>query len=354
MGKEYCFPGFGQNTRQEQVICKSPPDGDFFLTFFVRCTIINVTMRLIKRYKNRRLYDTRTSRTITQFDLARMIEGGEEEKVVDSTTGEDITVPVMARVIGERSTVWGSVADAKEVLRSIIYLGGNKSMSILRNTVLASIGALHVTKAKAEKIIDELIKKGELDKSDRKKAVMELLDKAEKSTTELRKKIAREAEKAQKGVSKLASGFGWANQDDVKKLDAKVKRLAKKVKAGADFIQTQAIYDVAKFAKWMQIICDRGLDTQVHILAGVIPIRSVGMARYMKDYVSGISVPDELITRLEEAKTAKEEGLKIAIELIEQLKEIPGVHGIHIMAVGWEDIVPEILGQAGLLPRPVL
>ena len=134
----------------------------------------------------------------------------------------------------------------------------------------------------------------------------------------------------------------------------RVVRLAKKVKAGADFIQTQAVYDVAKFAKWMEMVRDRGLDKQVHILAGVIPIRSAGMARYMKDYVSGVSVPDEIITRMEEAKTAKEEGVKIVLEIIEQLKEIPGVHGIHIMAVGWEDIVPEIVEQAGLLPRPVL
>jgi len=134
----------------------------------------------------------------------------------------------------------------------------------------------------------------------------------------------------------------------------RVVRLAKKVKAGADFIQTQAVYDVAKFARWMDMVNDRGLDKQVHILAGVIPIRSAGMARYMKDYVSGVSVPDEIVTRMEDAKSAKEEGVKIIIEIIEQLKEIPGIHGVHIMAVGWEDIVPEIVEKAGLLPRPVL
>jgi len=134
----------------------------------------------------------------------------------------------------------------------------------------------------------------------------------------------------------------------------RVVRLGKKVRAGADFIQTQAVYDIAKFAKWMEMVTDRGLDKQVHILAGVIPIRSAGMARYMRDYVSGVSVPDEIVTRMEEAKVAKEEGARIALEVIEQLKEIPGVHGIHIMAVGWEDIIPEIVKQAGLLPRPVL
>jgi len=104
----------------------------------------------------------------------------------------------------------------------------------------------------------------------------------------------------------------------------------------------------------MEMITDQGLDKQVHILAGVIPIRSAGMARYMRDYVSGVSVPDEIVTRMEEAKTAKEEGVIIALEVIEQLKEIPGVHGIHIMAVGWEDAVPDIVERAGLLPRPML
>jgi len=136
--------------------------------------------------------------------------------------------------------------------------------------------------------------------------------------------------------------------------ELRVRRLAKKVKAGADFIQTQAVYDVPKFARWMEMICERGLDTQVHILAGIIPIRSAGMARYMRDYVSGVSVPDELVTRMEEAADTKVEGVKIAIEIIEQMKEIPGIHGIHIMAVGWEDIVPQIVGETGLLPRPVL
>jgi len=134
----------------------------------------------------------------------------------------------------------------------------------------------------------------------------------------------------------------------------RVRRLAKKVKAGADFIQTQAVYDVPRFTKFMEMVCERGLDRQVHILAGVIPIRSLGMARYMKDYVSGVSVPDEIITRLEKAEKAKDEGLKIILEIIDQIKEIPGVHGIHIMAVGWEDIVPEIVDRAGFMPRPIL
>ena len=134
----------------------------------------------------------------------------------------------------------------------------------------------------------------------------------------------------------------------------RVLRLARKVRAGADFIQTQAIFELGKFAKWMQMVTDRGLDQQVHILAGIIPIRSVGMARHMRDNVPGVSVPDEIVTRMEDAKDTREEGLKICLEILDQIKEIPGVHGIHIMAVGWEDIVPTIVERAGLLPRPLI
>ena len=187
-------------------------------------------MRIVKRYSNRRLYDTRTSLTITQFELASLVREGHQVNVVDSATCADITVEVLGRVVVAESTRRGSVNETKTFLRDLIVMGGNKSMSILRNTVLASIGALHVTKAKAEKIIDELIKKGELDRSDRKKAVMELLDKADKSTADLRRKIAGEAVKAQKSVSKFASGLGGVSRDDFKKLDARVKRLAKQIK----------------------------------------------------------------------------------------------------------------------------
>ncbi len=134
----------------------------------------------------------------------------------------------------------------------------------------------------------------------------------------------------------------------------RVNRLAKKIKAGADFIQTQAIYDVPKFAKWMAMLTERGLDKQVHIMAGVIPIRSAGMARYMRDYVPGVAVPDEIVTRMEKSEAPKEEGVKIILEIIEQLKDMPGIHGIHIMAVGWEDIVSEVVEKSGLMPRPVV
>lgn len=131
-------------------------------------------------------------------------------------------------------------------------------------------------------------------------------------------------------------------------------RLAKKIRAGADFIQTQAVYDVPKFAQWMEEICEAGLHEKTHILAGIIPVKAVGMARYMRNYVSGVEIPDSMMARLEGAKDVREEGIKLILDIIEECKVIPGVHGIHIQAVGWEEIVPEIVERAGLMPRPTL
>jgi methylenetetrahydrofolate reductase (NADPH) len=134
----------------------------------------------------------------------------------------------------------------------------------------------------------------------------------------------------------------------------RVMRLAKKIAAGADFIQTQAVFDIPRFAKYMEMVRDQGLHEQVSILAGLIPMKSAGMARYMKKYVAGLMIPDELMKRMESASAAKEEGVNIACELIEQIRDIPGVRGIHIMAVAWEEIVPEIVERAQLLPRPIV
>lgn len=171
-----------------------------------------------------------TSRTITQADLASMIQAGERVQVIDSDTGDDITLKVLGRTLLSESSSWEDIRESKELFREIIYLGGDKSMSLLKNTVLASIGALNVTKAKAEKIIDDLIKKGELNKSDRKKAVMELLEKAEKSTSDFTKMVAKEAGSMQQRASKLAKDLNWARHNDLKKLEAKVNKLAKAVK----------------------------------------------------------------------------------------------------------------------------
>ena len=134
----------------------------------------------------------------------------------------------------------------------------------------------------------------------------------------------------------------------------RVYRLAQKVAAGADFIQTQAIFDMERFERWMEKVRELGLHKKVPILAGIIPLKSLGAARYMKNNVSGMIVPDHIIDRLKAAPDKKEEGGKIAVEMIQHLKTVEGVAGVHIMAVAWEEIVPEIVERAGLLPRPQL
>lgn len=130
-------------------------------------------------------------------------------------------------------------------------------------------------------------------------------------------------------------------------------RLAKKVNAGADFVQTQAIFDMDMFETWMDDVRSRGLDKKTHILAGVIPMKTAGAARYMKNKVPGMIVPNSIVDRMKKASDSKEEGIQLCVEQIETLKNMKGVHGVHIMAVMWEEIVPRIVETAGLLQRPV-
>jgi len=132
----------------------------------------------------------------------------------------------------------------------------------------------------------------------------------------------------------------------------RVVRLAKKARAGVDFIQTQCIYDMDRFKEWMRMVRDRGLHEKLHILAGVTPLKSGGMARYMAKNVAGITIPDAIIERMVKAKEPAQEGIKICVEQIAQLREIKGVHGVHLMAIEWEEKVSEITTAAGLLPRP--
>jgi methylenetetrahydrofolate reductase (NADPH) len=138
--------------------------------------------------------------------------------------------------------------------------------------------------------------------------------------------------------------------------ELRVLRLAKKVAAGADFIQTQCIYDMDRFKDYMKQANDMGLFEKVKLLAGVTPLKSAGMARYMATKVPGMSVPDAVVKRIAGAPKEKqaEEGIKFLCEQVAELKEVPGVAGIHLMAIEWEHKVPEILERAGLLPRPVV
>jgi methylenetetrahydrofolate reductase (NADPH) len=136
--------------------------------------------------------------------------------------------------------------------------------------------------------------------------------------------------------------------------ELRVMRLAKKVNAGVDFIQTQCIFNLDKFELYMKQVCDRGLHEKVAILAGITPMKTAGAARYMKNKVPGMDVPDEIVKRMEGQPKEKqaEEGVKIAVEAMQRIKEMPGVRGFHIMAIEWEQKVPEIVERAGLLPRP--
>lgn len=131
-------------------------------------------------------------------------------------------------------------------------------------------------------------------------------------------------------------------------------RLAKKIAAGAQFVQTQCIFDLDRFEKWMEKVRELGLHKKVKIIGGVTPIKSIGAARYMQNNVSGMIVPEELITRIKGAQDKKKEGIQIAVETIQRLREIEGVAGVHVMAIAWEEVVPEIVERAGLYPRPQL
>jgi methylenetetrahydrofolate reductase (NADPH) len=144
-------------------------------------------------------------------------------------------------------------------------------------------------------------------------------------------------------------------------------RLAKKAAAGADFIQTQLVFDIPRFRDYMARVVDLRVHEKVAVLAGVGPLKSSGMARYMRDRVPGMSVADEYVARMDGAvadiaKEDKEarrdawraEGIAICIEQIAQLREIDGVAGVHIMAIEWEEAVPAIVEGAGLLPRPTV
>ena len=136
--------------------------------------------------------------------------------------------------------------------------------------------------------------------------------------------------------------------------EIRVPRLAKKIASGAEFIQTQCIYNLDKFEEWMKQVCDRGLHEKTYILAGVTPLKSAGMAKFMKNRVPGMDVPDDVVKRMADTPKEKQadEGITICIETIERLKSVEGIRGFHIMAIEWEEKVPEIVERAGLYPRP--
>jgi len=149
--------------------------------------------------------------------------------------------------------------------------------------------------------------------------------------------------------------IGGAANPFAEPFDWRVTRMEKKIKAGADFIQTQAIFDIKRFEAFMSEVRKRELHKQVYILAGVLPARSAKALGYMAKDVPGMCVPDEFIKRMEAAggkEEQMEEGIKICVELIDQIRNVEGVAGVHIMPVMWESVTPTLVERAGLLPRP--
>lgn len=147
--------------------------------------------------------------------------------------------------------------------------------------------------------------------------------------------------------------LGGAANPFVPPFELRAMRLAKKIQAGADFIQTQYCFDVPRFERYMQRVRDMGLHEQVYILVGVGPLRSARAAEWMRNNVPGVHIPDEIVERLKNTpkKQQKAEGLQICVEIIEQVKAIEGVSGVHIMAYKQEELVSEIVQRANLLPR---
>jgi len=148
--------------------------------------------------------------------------------------------------------------------------------------------------------------------------------------------------------------IGAALNPFTKPLESSVGRLKDKVTAGADFVQTQPIYNIEEFSKWMELLREEGLHKEVKILAGITPVTSLAAARYMKTKVPDVDIPEMIIDRLKKARNKEEvaeEGLKIAVETIKQLKQIEGIAGVHIMTLQREELIPKICKAAGLYPR---
>lgn len=156
----------------------------------------------------------------------------------------------------------------------------------------------------------------------------------------------------EKGEGEIRLFIGGVSNPFADPMELHLLHLTKKVRAGADFIQTQCIYDMDGFERWLERVRDLGLTEKVYLLVGVSPLRSEDRSHYLKKNLAGISLPPTLIERLIHAKQPDEEGIKICVEQIQALKEMKGVHGIHITATEYEPPVRQIVEMAGLSPRP--
>lgn len=147
--------------------------------------------------------------------------------------------------------------------------------------------------------------------------------------------------------------LGAASNPFAPPFEFRAHRLAKKIEAGADFIQTQFCFDVDRFRKFMRQVREMGLHEKVYILAGVGPLRSARSAEWMRSNIPGVVIPDNLVERLRRAPKSgqREEGKRICVEIIEQVRQVEGVAGVHVMAYRQEETVAEIIQRTGLLPR---
>jgi len=159
--------------------------------------------------------------------------------------------------------------------------------------------------------------------------------------------------------------IGAATNPFADPFELRVDRLEKKLEAGADFIQTQSVFNMDKFNIWMDEVRSRSLDKKIHILAGITPLKSLRMTERMKFHVPGVDVPDEVHERMKNAEDPKQEGYTIALEFINEIKKVytialefineikkvKGVHGLHITALFWEDIIPSLVKESGLLTK---
>jgi methylenetetrahydrofolate reductase (NADPH) len=142
--------------------------------------------------------------------------------------------------------------------------------------------------------------------------------------------------------------IGAAANPFAEPFEMRIIRLHKKIQAGAHFIQTQPVFDLEIFARWMERVVEMGLHEKTAILAGVLPVKSAKTLLWMKDEVPGIKINDKYIHRMQQARDPEEEGVRMAVEIIQTLRKTKGVRGIHLMPAMWESITPTIIKEARL------
>jgi polyhydroxyalkanoate synthesis repressor PhaR len=179
-------------------------------------------MRIIKRYSNRRLYDTETKKTIKITDIVQLVKRDIKFKVIDNSTKKDITTKILALAFSEELKKWKTLKDTGELLRELILKGGEISVDIFKKTVLAGIGLFDLTKEKAEKIVDELIKRGELSQSEKAKAIKELLEGHDERMKKIKQKI-------DESVEKVAAKIKAVKKEDLEELTKRIDQLAKAI-----------------------------------------------------------------------------------------------------------------------------